>query len=80
MDDNGTRIEIAAPRQGYWAAFARIAPRAGFLSQLIAEHQRLSPQRARRRAPLAVAVGAYATGARIVEVRLPAGYRTTLEA
>lgn len=58
----------------------RAAPRAAFLSQLIAERQHLAPQRERRRAPVAQAVAAYATGGKATVVRMPAGYRKTVVA
>lgn len=61
----------------------RRAPVAGsapapFVSQLIAARSRLDAQRARRRAPVEVALGAYAAGARISVRRMPAGFRKTL--
>jgi hypothetical protein len=56
----------------------RLAPRASFLSQLIAERQHLAPQRQRRQLPPLQAVDAYAAGAGIAVPRLPAGYRTTV--
>lgn len=55
-------------------------PKAAFLSQLIAEHYRLAPQRARRQAPVADALRSYDAGERIALRRLPAGYRMRLDA
>jgi hypothetical protein len=77
MDDNGTKFQLIGRRRADQPMFARIAPDAGFISQLIAEHQHLAPQRERRRAPLADGIGAYAAGSRIAIRRLPAGYTTT---
>ena len=57
---------------------AHVAPNADFVSQLIAEHQHLPPQRARRRAPVGEALAAYDNGARIADRRLPPGYRKTI--
>lgn len=83
MSGNGTNnasaglpvaLACSAPRPAYH----RIAPGAGFLSQLIAERQHLAAQRARRRAPIAEAVDAYRTGGNATIVRMPAGYRTTI--
>jgi len=58
--------------------FYRATPKAAFLSQLIAERHHLAPQRARRRAPVAQAVDAYATGSKATLLRMPAGYRRTV--
>lgn len=55
-------------------------PKAAFLSQLIAEHYHLEPQRTRRQAPLATALRTYDAGERIALRRLPAGYRMSLDA
>jgi hypothetical protein len=51
---------------------------ASFLSQLIAERQRLAPQRLRRRATPAVATGTYQSAAVVAERRLPVGHRRNL--
>lgn len=59
---------------------ADIAPRAAFISQLIAERQHLPPQRQRRRSTLGVALDAYDATERNAVVRLPPGYRTTIVA
>jgi hypothetical protein len=58
----------------------RGAPKAAFLSQLIAEHYHLEPQRTRRQAPLETALRTYDAGERIAVRRLPAGYRMALDA
>ncbi len=59
-------------------SLARSAPTATFVSQLIADRQRLSAQRARPADASAGAVGAYGRGARISERRMPLGYRKTM--
>ena len=53
---------------------------AAFVSQLLAERHNLAPQRARRRGSAEGAIGAYADGARVAVKRMPAGYRTSIEA
>ena len=58
----------------------RTAPDVAFVSQLLAEHHRLAPQRARRRETTDVAVGAYARGLHIADRRLPAGWTTARDA
>ena len=50
------------------------APEAEFLSQMIAERDRMAPQRRRRRAPLDAALSAYAAGEISDEARLPLGF------
>jgi hypothetical protein len=70
-------VAVAAPGR---LNTARVTPAASFLSQLIAERYHLAPQRARRRATPSVAAGAYATGAHIADLRLPAGYRKSFVA
>lgn len=57
-----------------------VRPHATFISQLIAEHQHLPPQRERRRAPPAMAAFAYAQTADQATPRLPPGYRRRLDA
>jgi hypothetical protein len=58
-------------------SLARSAPAAPFVSQLIAARERMATQRPRRQGTPEGAIGAYQTGARIAERRMPAGYRTT---
>ena len=53
---------------------------AAFISQLLAAHGNLPPQRARRRGNAEGAIGAYADGARVTVRRMPAGYRTSIVA
>jgi hypothetical protein len=56
------------------------SPQAAFISQLIAEHYHLAPQRVKRRAPVKVAQNAYDRGLHISDRRLPAGWTTTRDA
>jgi len=58
----------------------RGAPRAAFLSQLIAEKHHLAPQRARRQAPVADVLRTYDAGGKIAVRRLPPGYRMSIDA
>lgn len=84
MDENGTNrqqtrflVPLEAPRERL-RFVPSAAPSADFISQLIAENQHLPPQRQRRRAPVGVAVDAYAAASRSAVRRLPAGYRKTM--
>lgn len=52
----------------------------GFISQLIAERDRLPSQRLRRRAPVGTAIAAYHQGERRDARRLPQGFFRTAEA
>ena len=52
--------------------------RAAFISQLIAERHHMAPQRERRRATMAVAVGSYAATEQQSVRRLPPGYRKAM--
>lgn len=61
-------------------SFDRGAPRAAFLSQLIAERHHLATQRSKRQAPVAEALRTYDAGGKISIRRLPPGYRMTLDA
>ena len=61
-------------------SFARVGMDSSFVSQLIAEHDRLPSQRLRRRAPLGTALDAYRTGERSDTPRLPQGFFRTTEA
>lgn len=53
---------------------------AAFVSQLLAERDRLPPQRSRRRGSAEGAIGAYAAGAKVAVKRMPMGYRTSIVA
>ena len=79
MHEIGTSTALVALHAAARPGFARVAPEAAFVSQLIAERNHMAPQRERRRAPVGVAVGAYDTGSRIAIRRLPAGYRTKMD-
>ena len=57
----------------------RGAPKAAFLSQLIAERHHLATQRARRQAPVAEALRTYDAGGKIADRRLPPGYRMSVD-
>jgi hypothetical protein len=69
-------VEIEADR----APIVRIAPAASFISQLIAERDRLPAQRLRRQAPVSTAIAAYHDGERRDARRLPQGFFRTAEA
>ena len=58
----------------------RGAPKAAFLSQLIAERHHLATQRAKRQAPVAEALRTYDAGGKITVRRLPPGYRISVDA
>jgi hypothetical protein len=58
----------------------RGAPKAAFLSQLIAERHHLATQRAKRRAPVDEVLRTYSDAGKIAVRRLPAGYRMNVEA
>ena len=55
------------------AYFAAAAPHATFISQLIVGDRRPAKE------PSPLAAGAYDAGAKISVVRMPAGYRTTID-
>jgi hypothetical protein len=57
----------------------RTAPRAGFLSQLIAERNHMPTQRQKRQAPVAEVLSTYDAGGHIADRRLPPGYRMNVE-
>ncbi|GEM_PF-3022019 len=59
---------------------AREAPRASFLSQLIAERHHLAPQRHRRQAPILEVLRTYDAGGRLKLLRLPPGSRLDVDA
>ncbi|CDP53749.1 hypothetical protein [Paradevosia shaoguanensis] len=70
-------LPVATEARAERPSLVRISSDATFLSQMIAERQRLPLQREKRRAPVDEAVGAYATGATRSVRRMPAGYRHT---
>ena len=53
---------------------------ASFITQLIAEREKLDVQRRLRRGPTANALGAYSDSAKTMDKHMPAGYRHTREA
>jgi len=58
----------------------RGAPKAAFLSQLIAERYHLATQRQKRQAPVAEVLRTYDAGGKISVRRMPAGYRMSIDA
>jgi hypothetical protein len=58
----------------------RGAPKASFLSQLIAERHHLATQRARRQAPVEEVLRTYDRAGRLKVRRMPVGYRLDLDA
>lgn len=79
-ESKGSGLPMVVSERRPRPSLLRLAPRAAFLSQLIAERQHLAPQRQRRQLPPLQAVDAYAAGSSITVRRLPAGYRTTVVA
>ena len=57
----------------------RGAPKAAFLSQLIAERHHMATQRVKRQAPVADVLRTYDAGGRIAVRRMPPGYRTRID-
>jgi len=82
MSEDGTPTAATRNPLPVVTEAARPAPRAlaaaEFLSQLIAERDRLQPQRERRRAPVGHAVASYDLAAQQTVRRMPPGYRRTL--
>lgn len=73
MSEIGTpRERLRLRREGDRLTFARIAPAAGFMSQVLDVASREAS------APRLQASTAYRAGARATLVRMPAGYRTTI--
>ena len=60
--------------------FSRGNPKAGFISQLLAERHHLATQRQRRQAPVEEALRTYDAGGKLGIRRLPPGYRMTIDA
>ena len=76
-------IDIQLPvRTGTQSQFSsyRGAPKAAFLSQLIAERHHLATQRVKRQAPVQDVLRTYDVGGKIAVKRLPPGYRMDLDA
>lgn len=70
-------LPVAIEPRAERPSLVRTSTNVTFLSQMIAERQRLAEQREKRRAPVGDAVGAYATGINRSVRRIPAGYRHT---
>lgn len=66
--------EARAPRP----SLARSSADAAFVSQLLANRDRMAAQRHRRSGSNERAIGAYANSARMGERRMPAGFRRTV--
>lgn len=73
-------LPVAQAPAGARPSLAFSAPTAAFVSQLIAAHAHLPPQRARRIGTAEGAVGAYGQTARLTQRRMPQGYRKTVVA
>jgi hypothetical protein len=75
----GRQLPVATgPGTGFSSSY-RGAPKAAFLSQLIAERHHLATQRTRRQAPVVQALRTYDAGGKITVRRLPPGYRMSLD-
>jgi hypothetical protein len=61
-------------------SFYRGAPKAAFLTQLIAERHHLATQRVKRQAPVADVLRTYDAAGRVAIRRMPPGYRVHIEA
>jgi hypothetical protein len=72
-DPAGSNLPMVIMAQSAVRSFARLRSNADFVSQLLAARQNLSPQRARRRAPVDVALAAYREGDSRGVRRLPSG-------
>jgi hypothetical protein len=59
--------------------YVRQAPKAAFLSQLIAEKHQMSIQREKRQAPIAEVLNVYDAAGRVAQKRLPPGTRTDIQ-
>lgn len=71
---------VIQPAQSDGPSLSRVEMDTSFVSQLIAERDRLPPQRLRRRATLGIALDAYRQGERSDAPRLPQGFFRTAEA
>jgi hypothetical protein len=67
-------------RRTFFGRDDRGMPKTEFLSQLIAEHHQLTPQRIRRQATPMEVLRTYDAGGKLRVLRLPPGYRLDLEA
>jgi len=73
-----TNLPVVTQAATAYRSASGAAPRAAFISQLIAERQHLPIQRQRRQSTVGVALGAYEATERNAVLRMPPGYRTTL--
>ncbi|MEO6013447.1 MAG: hypothetical protein ABIQ30_07690 [Devosia sp.] len=82
MSQIETSYRIVPTASGTASRFSayRGSPKAGFLSQLIAERHHLSLQRTKRQAPIAEVLRTYDEGGKLKVLRMPPGYRTNIEA
>lgn len=72
-------LPAAAGAGSRYSSF-RQATRPEFLSQLIAERDRLAPQRVKRQATPLEVLRVYDAGGKLKALRIPPGYRTNIEA
>jgi hypothetical protein len=77
LPSGGLPVPLSAPAP---RTMPRAAPKAAFLSQLIAERHHLATQRTRRQAPVVEALDRYGAGERMTVRRIPPGYRMRLDA
>jgi hypothetical protein len=75
-----TRLPVATDGGSRQVLPSRGSPKAGFLSQLIAERHHLATQRLKRQAPVAEVLRTYDAGGKLSIRRLPPGYRMTVDA
>ena len=73
-----TGLPMTLERERPRPSLQRSEATAAFVSQLLAERNRLPVQRMRRRETPQGAIGAYATGASMATKRMPAGFRKTV--
>ncbi|MET3928003.1 hypothetical protein [Devosia sp. 2618] len=77
-ETNRPGLPMALDPQSPRPSLKRSETTAAFVSQLLAERNRVPAQRARQRATPQGAVGAYAAGGQIAVRRMPVGYRTSV--
>jgi hypothetical protein len=80
MAHGGTSLVALTAGSTARRAIPGAAPDAGFISQLIAERDRLPPQREKRQAPVTTAISAYDQGERRDARRVPQGFFRSAEA
>ena len=72
-------LPVATEASSSYSSY-RGAPKAAFVSQLIAERHHMATQRARRQLPVAEVLRTYDAAGRIAVRRMPAGYRMDVDA